>query len=192
MNVCCVQSLKDNVGIIIKSELFTNIMNVLKSILILLVLFTLPNIAECQNIPNDLNLKSLDNRNISLGDVIGKEVTIVAFWATWCKPCQNELEALMDLHGEWKNKVKVLAVSIDDARSVAKVKSLVKGKKWPYQVLLDSNKKLYKALNLTSIPFIMIVSDGKVIWSHVGYMPGDEELVVKKALEEWTQHFNKK
>jgi thioredoxin-related protein len=98
----------------------------------------------------------------------------------------------MDLHDEWKNKVKVLAVSIDDARSVAKVKSLVKGKKWPYQVLLDSNKKLYKALNLTSIPFIMIVSDGKVIWSHVGYMPGDEELVVKKALEEWTQHFNKK
>lgn len=167
-------------------------MNFIKSILVLFFVFTFPHFVKCQNIPNDLKLKSLDNKTVCLGDVIGKEVTIVVFWATWCKPCQNELEALMDLQEEWKNKVNILAVSVDDARSVAKVKSLVKGKKWPYQVLLDSNKEFYRALNLTSIPFVMIVVDGKTIWSHIGYMPGDEELTVKKALEVWTQHLNKK
>lgn len=117
-----------------------------------------------------------------MGEVLGEDVVIVTFWATWCKPCQNELEALVELQDEWKGKVRFLAVSIDDSRSLAKVKSLVKGKKWPCEVLLDSNKELYKALNLTSIPFVMIVADGKTLWSHTGYRPGDEESVLEKAL----------
>ena len=131
-------------------------------ILILLTLL-IWNLQVCgQMIPENVTLKQLDGKKITFKDAVQQGPVIISFWATWCKPCQSELEALKDLEDSWKNKVRIIAVSIDDARAMAKVKSLVKGKKWPFEVLLDPNKEL---------------------WTHSGYMPGNEVLVVDKALE---------
>ena len=101
-----------------------------------------------QTIPENVTLKQLDGKEITFKEAVQQGPVIVSFWATWCKPCQSELEALIDLEDSWKNKVRIIAVSIDDARAMAKVKSLVKGKKWPFEVLLDPNKELYKAFNI--------------------------------------------
>ena len=124
-----------------------------------------------------------DGKEITFKEAVQQGPVIVSFWATWCKPCQSELEALKDLEDSWKNKVRIIAVSIDDARAMAKVKSLVKGKKWPFEVLLDPNKELYKAFNISAIPHVLVINDKKVVWTHSGYMPGNEVLVVDKALE---------
>ena len=82
-----------------------------------------------QMIPENVTLKQLDGKEITFKEAVQQGPVIVSFWATWCKPCQSELEALKDLEDSWKNKVRIIAVSIDDARAMAKVKSLVKGKK---------------------------------------------------------------
>ena len=136
-----------------------------------------------QTIPENVTLKQLDGKEITFKEAVQQGPVIVSFWATWCKPCQSELEALKDLEDSWKNKVRIIAVSIDDARAMAKVKSLVKGKKWPFEVLLDPNKELYKAFNISAIPHVLVINDKKVVWTHSGYMPGNEVLVVDKALE---------
>ena len=136
-----------------------------------------------QTIPENVTLKQLDGKEITFNEAVQQGPVIVSFWATWCKPCQSELEALKDLEDSWKNKVRIIAVSIDDARAMAKVKSLVKGKKWPFEVLLDPNKELYKAFNISAIPHVLVINDKKVVWTHSGYMPGNEVLVVDKALE---------
>nr|WP_306443051.1 TlpA disulfide reductase family protein [Odoribacter splanchnicus] len=81
-----------------------------------------------QMIPENVTLKQLDGKEITFKEAVQQGPVIVSFWATWCKPCQSELEALKDLEDSWKNKVRIIAVSIDDARAMAKVKSLVKGK----------------------------------------------------------------
>ena len=132
----------------------------------------------------NVQLKGLDERKQSFEEVVGKEGTVVvAFWATWCKPCQSELEALQDLEDEWEGKFRVVAVSVDDSRASAKVKSLVKGRRWSFEVWQDANMELYKAFNLASIPFVCIVHEGAVVWKHSGYMPGDENIVLEKALK---------
>ena len=145
-----------------------------------------------QTIPENVTLKQLDGKQFThirmsfqptFKEAVQQGPVIVSFWATWCKPCQSELEALKDLEDSWKNKVRIIAVSIDDARAMAKVKSLVKGKKWPFEVLLDPNKELYKAFNISAIPHVLVINDKKVVWTHSGYMPGNEVLVVDKALE---------
>ena len=111
-----------------------------------------------QMIPENVTLKQLDGKEITFKEAVQQGPVIVSFWATWCKPCQSELEALKDLEDSWKNKVRIIAVSIDDARAMAKVKSLVKGKKWPFEVLLDPNKELYKAFNISAIPHVLYSS----------------------------------
>lgn len=139
-------------------------------------------LCQAQEISPNAIVKDLSGNSIQMGDVLKDDVVIVSFWATWCKPCQNELDALAEIEDTWADRLRVVAISIDDARSVARVRSTVKAKMWPYEVYTDENSELAKSLNISSIPFVMIVDDGKTVYSHTGYTPGSERLLVEKAL----------
>ncbi len=139
-------------------------------------------LCQAQEISPNAIVKDLSGNSIQMGDVLKDDVVIVSFWATWCKPCQNELDALAEIEDIWADKLRVVAISIDDARSASKVRSTVKAKMWPYEVYTDENSSLAKSLNISSIPFVMIVADGKTVYSHTGYTPGSERLLVEKAL----------
>lgn len=139
-------------------------------------------LCQAQEISPNAIVKDLSGNSIQMGDVLKDDVVIVSFWATWCKPCQNELDALAEIEDIWADKLRVVAISIDDARSASKVRSTVKAKMWPYEVYTDENSTLAKSLNISSIPFVMIVADGKTVYSHTGYTPGSERLLVEDAL----------
>ena len=139
-------------------------------------------LCQAQEISPNAIVKDLSGNSIQMGDVLKDDVVIVSFWATWCKPCQNELDALAEIEDIWADKLRVVAISIDDARSASKVRSTVKAKRWPYEVYTDENSELAKSLNISTIPFVMIVSGGKTVYSHTGYTPGSERLLVDKAL----------
>ncbi len=139
-------------------------------------------LCQAQEISPNAIVKDLSGNSIQMGDVLKDDVVIVSFWATWCKPCQNELDALAEIEDIWADKLRVVAISIDDARSASKVRSTVKAKMWPYEVYTDENSSLAKSLNISSIPFVMVVADGKTVYSHTGYTPGSERHLVDKAL----------
>ncbi len=120
---------------------------------------------------------------------------VISFWATWCKPCIQELNAINDLYVDWQDEtgVKVIAVSIDDTRNVPKVAPLVNGKGWEYEVYVDANSDLRRALNVQTIPHTFLLDkDGNIVWQHNGYTPGEEEdlytLIEKVANGEEISH----
>ena len=139
-------------------------------------------LCSAQDISPNITVKDLSGDTVLMSDVLKDDVVIVSFWATWCKPCQAELDALAEIEDMWADQIRVVAISTDDARSASKVKSTVKAKMWPYEVYTDENSTLAKSLNISSIPFVMIVADGKTVYSHTGYTPGSERLLVDKAL----------
>ena len=153
-----------------------------KIISILVAAMAAAAVCQAQEISPNAIVKDLSGSSVLMGDVLKNDVVIVSFWATWCKPCQNELDALAEIEDMWADKLRVVAISTDDARSASKVKSTVKAKMWPYEVYTDENSTLAKSLNISSIPFVMIVADGKTVYSHTGYTPGSERLLVDKAL----------
>ncbi len=134
-----------------------------------------------------VTLKDIDGKTISTDTLSndGKPF-IISFFATWCKPCNRELTAISEVYDEWQEEtgVKVIAVSIDQAQNINKVKPLVDSNGWEYDVLLDPNSDFKRALGIQMIPYVLIV-DGKggIAYKHNGYTEGAESELIEKVRE---------
>lgn len=139
-----------------------------------------------------VTLKKLDGTPITTHELVAGSTgpIVLDFWATWCKPCIQELSALADVYDEWKKLtgVRIVAVSIDDARNSKKVAPFVRGRRWEFDVYLDENADLKRALNVNEIPHTFVLDrQGRIVYQHKSYAPGDEELLldaIKKAAAE--------
>jgi peroxiredoxin len=141
-------------------------------------------LANAQTPMPDATLANLDGKMMSVkNDFAEKDkIYVFSFWATWCAPCINELDELSDVIDDWKKEVnlEVIAVATDDARTQKRVKPLINGKGWSYQVLLDSNQELKRALTIVNIPYTVVVKNGQILHIQNGYVPGSEtELLAK-------------
>jgi cytochrome c biogenesis protein CcmG/thiol:disulfide interchange protein DsbE len=118
-----------------------------------------------------------ENFNTSQLNNDGKPM-IISFWATWCKPCVQELTAISELYEDWQKEtgVKVVAISTDDSRNTARVAPFVSARDWTFEIYLDPNGDLKRALNVNNIPHTFLINGkGEVVWQHNSYTPGDEE-----------------
>ena len=132
----------------------------------------------------DLTLANLDGKMYSLkNDFKEKDkVYVFSFWASWCVPCINELEEINLLQDEWKKNLnlEVIAVATDDSRTQKRVKPLVKGKDWNYNVLLDTNQDFKRILSIANIPYTIVVKNGEIVHIQNGYAPGSENELFEK------------
>lgn len=164
--------------------------------LTLIFTFTLSSFAgDGDKIPT-ATVKKLDGSKVSSATFTnsGKPI-IVSFWATWCKPCKKELDAIAENYADWQKEtgVKLIAISIDDARSSGKVVTDVKTKGWEYEVYIDENQDFKRTMNVNNVPHTFIIDgNGKIVWSHNSYSEGDEiklyENVKKVAKGEKLEH----
>lgn len=116
----------------------------------------------------------------------GGKPFIIDFFATWCKPCIRELDAINEVYEEWQEEtgVKIFAVSIDQAQNINKVKPLVSNHGWEYDVLLDPNSEFLRAVGGQMIPYTLVVdAKGKIVYKHSGYTDGAETEIIKKVRE---------
>jgi thiol-disulfide isomerase/thioredoxin len=124
----------------------------------------------------NVRLKDLDGKKVELADLYKSRPLVVTFWATWCKPCQEELRQLHLLHQAYADSgIGFLAVSIDESRDQGKVRSLVAGSRFAFPVALDPEQRALKRFGFSDVPGTAIIGGaGEVVWKHAGYRPGDE------------------
>ncbi|MEL6923445.1 MAG: redoxin family protein, partial [Bacteroidota bacterium] len=72
--------------------------------------------------------------------------------------------------------VELVAITIDTRRQLAKVKPIITQKGWDYTFLSDEKQLLQQALNFQAIPQTFVIDQkGEIVYSHSGYIAGDEE-----------------
>lgn len=133
-----------------------------------------------------INLSTLDGSTISSKELSKDDkVIIVSLWATWCVPCLKELDAISEIYEDWQEEtgVELFAVSVDDSRTVKRVKPLINGKGWDYTILLDTNNDFQRALGAATVPLTLLVKNNEIIYRHSGYSPGAEYELYEKIKE---------
>lgn len=139
-----------------------------------------------QSLPS-VQLKNLAGETISTGDLaVEGQPTLICFWATWCSPCKRELNNYAELYEDWQDEtgVNIVAVSIDDQRSIRRVAPFVNSVMWDYNVLLDPNKDFARAMQVVNVPHTFLVNgEGEIVWQHNNYADGDEEEVYEQLLK---------
>jgi thiol-disulfide isomerase/thioredoxin len=155
---------------------------IMRKIFLLLLITPLVSSAQLLDIKRPIpsvTIKTLDGKNFNAADLEnGDAPMIISFWATWCKPCVTELTNIAEVYEEWQAEtgVKVIAVSIDDSRNQTKVAPFVNGKGWEYDVFLDPNSDLKRALNVNLVPHTFLIDKNKqIVWQHNSYAEGDEK-----------------
>jgi peroxiredoxin len=139
-----------------------------------------------------VDIKTLNGEVINTSSIDNEGQPIVlSFFALWCKPCMKELTAIADVYEDWQDEtgVKVIIVSIDDARSMSNVKPTIDGNGWEYEAYLDPNGDFKRAMGVNLIPHVFLLNGNKeVVHQHTSYSEGSEyelfELIKKVAAGE--------
>ena len=156
--------------------------------LISITLFTIHAFSQDNNNIPQLDLKTLDGQVFNTENIDnGDNPIILSFWATWCKPCIKELTAYNEHYIDWHEEtgVKIIAVSVDNARSMARVAPFVNGRGWTdIQFYLDPNQDFKREMNIINVPHTLLLNkDNEVVWQHTSYSEGDEYEVYDQLIE---------
>ena len=137
-----------------------------------------------QNIDKNIILNPLMGKKIKLENYLSDGPVLINFWATWCAPCIKEMPYLDQFEKKYKDKgFSVLAVSVDNQKSLSQVRSFIKTKKFSFDIFLDPNMQIFKKLNGNLMPTnVLIDKSGIVVWRHYGYLPGDEKKMEEQIL----------
>ena len=134
--------------------------------------------------PN-FKLVNLDGKYVELDKETGGGPVLLSFWATWCKPCLEEMVEYNKIYEQYEDKgFTLLAISTDTEKSVAKVKPYIKSKGYNFPVLLDTNSEVARKYYAQQMPYtVLLDKSGNIVYSHLGYMKGDEQKVEKLITE---------
>ncbi len=155
----------------------------MKKIVIALFMISLVAVyAEESAVPApDFTLTDIDGNTVCLDSLLADGPVFMSFWALWCKMCIKELDALKPYYDEFDSLgVHMLAISVDRARSVPKVKPFALSHKWKYVVVLDPDDILRDLYHVQAMPSSFIINqDKEIVFTHMGYKPGDEEIIIE-------------
>lgn len=133
----------------------------------------------------DISLNNIRNEFVNLPELQGEKLTVIDFWATWCKPCLIAIPELNKLYEEYSDHgVNFIGINIDSPRNQSKVRPFASARGISYDVLLDPDQEAMQVMNVVVVPTLLIYNaSGEKVFSHEGFKPGDRT-AISDAIEQ--------
>lgn len=155
----------------------------IKSLIITFLSIALSIVANTQTV-NDFSLENTDNDLVSLEELQGEKLTIIDFWATWCKPCTKAMPKLNDIYNDYKEQgVSVIGISCDGPRTIGKVDVVAQSMSIDYDILKDIDCEVMGENNFQAFPTLIILDENhKIVYVHEGFTSGDEKVIEEEII----------
>ena len=130
----------------------------------------------------DFSAATLDGQGeLSLADLRG-EVVLLNGWATWCRPCRQEMPVLQQLQQEYGDQgLRVVGVSIDRGDAAAKIEQFAADTGVTFTLLHDPKNTFARTFRTTGVPETMLIGrDGELLYRWKGPLedsPADREII---------------
>ncbi len=128
-----------------------------------------------------LNLPDLDGRPPPVSQWRGK-VLVVNFWASWCKPCVDEMPALSRMNSHYAaGGVQFVGIGVDDAEKLA---AFIRTTPVSYPVLVASPADTAPGLQVKGLPYTVVIGrDGGIAMTRLGRIDeGSLEPVLRRLI----------
>jgi thiol:disulfide interchange protein DsbD len=124
-------------------------------------------------------LNDLDGKRVALGDYRGKKGVLMAFFATWCAACMEEVPSLITFQSQYKDRpVELIGVDYDQPAHV--VQRFAEARKVNYPLLLDPGGTVATAYGMVGIPTFVGIDAAGVIRYMDNVLPGDLDALVRQ------------
>jgi peroxiredoxin len=135
----------------------------------------------------DFTLGDIDGKPVTLSQLRGK-VVLLAFWASWCPRCMEEMAFLQGLYTGFSGQLEVLAINQEtqnlSATHVAKLKEEIEGLGIEFPVLLDKELEVWKSYCINALPTSVILDrSGKARFVEPNYYWASQKKI-KAVLQE--------
>lgn len=131
----------------------------------------------------DFSLKTLDGDVVRLSDYRGK-VVMLNFWATWCKPCKQEMPSMEIMYEGFKkeagDRFVLIAVNENNVFYTGQVKPFLQSHNIQFTIPLDPLSRLDHRYKITGVPETFVIDQNGVVAEHV---IGPRNWIVRKNLE---------
>ncbi len=142
------------------------------------------NRSEAESAPA-FHLQDIEGHTFNLDQQLGRDILLVNFWATFCIPCLSELDTFSNLqnrHG--RQGFRVIAVSVDQPQTQARVRSFALAKAFPFPVLFDPDQQGYRLYQISVLPTTVLIDrHGQIVFRKEGFEPGDEVDLERRIVE---------
>ena len=156
---------------------------------VLVISPVLPIAVEAQDLGIDVGAKapivsvqSLDGKQISLGNYIGKTPMLIEFWATWCPNCRELMPTLLDAEKKFGKQVKFVAIAVAINQSPERVRRFLAAHSLPHDTFYDLDGKAAGAFDAPATSYVVVLDkSGRVVYTGLGGKQ-DLEGAIRKAL----------
>lgn len=107
----------------------------------------------------DFTLEDLEGNQVTLSEQTSKGPVLLAFWASWCPPCVQEIPILNEWHEAYGPRgLKILGVNVQEGRE--EIEHFRKQIPIDYPILLDKAGQVSSEYGLTALPVVVLLAKG--------------------------------
>jgi thiol-disulfide isomerase/thioredoxin len=129
-----------------------------------------------------VTVQSLDGKQVSLGNYIGKTPMLIEFWATWCPNCRELMPTLLAAEKKFGKQVKFVAIAVAINQSPEKVRRWIAAHPLPHDTFFDVDGKAAGAFDAPATSYVVVLDkSGKVVYTGLGGKQ-NLEAAIRKAL----------
>ena len=133
----------------------------------------------------EIVLKDLQGRAVKLSDLRGK-VVLVNFWATWCKPCKEEMPAMQASYDKLRDKGFVV-LAVNELEDTARVAEHIRTHGHTFEVVMDHNNQVANVYGVVGLPASFLIDPQGIVRERIA-----GSLLTESRIEEMVKKYGEK